>query len=118
MRIWFHEWERIACFCSNVIEDFRGDGDEVLHSDERFRDDDDNLHDGGKNVRESVNDDGFSHNDDENEESDGDDVGIHSVRICNDCHGSDDQKVNGDDEGNDRSDDDDSQGHRFRGRWF
>ena len=106
----------------NAIGNLHGSDDEILHSDGNLHDYDDNLHDDGKNVRESVNDDEFSHNDDENEErdrtvSDGDD-GIHSVRICNDCHGSGDQRTNGGDKSNDQGDDDDSQDHRFRGKCF
>ena len=106
----------------SVIEDFR-DGDEILRSDGYFHDDDGNLHDGVKSVRGSVNDDRFSHDGDENEGSDeeGNDVtgsdgddGIRSVRIDNGSHVCGDRRVNGDD----KSGDDDNQGHRFRGKCF
>ena len=86
------------------------------------------LRDGVRNVRGSVNDDGFSHNGDENEknneegndmaESDGDDDdGIHGVRICDESHDGGGRTVNGDDESGDQSDDD-NRGRKFQGRCF
>ena len=88
------------------------------------RDDDDcfydsggSLHDGVKNVRGNVNDDGFSHSDDENEGSDeegnnmtvsDDNDGVHSVRICDDSHVCGNQRVNGDDRNDGWIGDDDS----------
>ena len=106
----FHEWERIVFVCLNVIEDFRGDGDEILRSDERFRDD-------VRSVRGSESDDRFSHNGDENEENDeegndmaesdgDDDDGIHSVRTCEDSRDNGDLKVSDDDESGGRIGDD------------
>ena len=121
MRVLFHEWKSIGYVDMSAIEDFRGGG-EILRGDEYFRGDSDNLHDGGKNVRVSMNDDGFSHDDDEGEENDeegndmtgsDDDDGVHSVRICDD-----NQKVNGDNRNGDRIGDDDSWDHKFRGKCF
>ena len=112
----------------NAIGNLHGSGDEILHSDERFRDDDDNLHDGGKSVRVSVNDDKFSHSDDENEGRDGkgsdvtgsnDDGETHSVRTYDGGNrGSGDQKVNGDDKNGNQSGGDDNQDRRFRDKCF
>ena len=127
MRIWFREWERIVFVCLNAIEDFRGDGNEILHRDERFRDDDGNLHDDVRSVRVNGNDDRFSHGGDENvendeegndmTESDGDDGGIRSVRIYSGSHDGGDRTVNGDDESSDQSDEN-SRGRKFQGRCF
>ena len=75
----------------------------------------------------SVNDDGFSHNDDENEESDekgnnltesDDGDGIHSVRIGDDSHESGGRMVNDDDRNGDRIGDDDSLDRRIQGKCF
>ena len=84
------------------------------------RDDDDCLYDGGgslrdgvKNVRGSMNDDGFPHSDDESEESNdvreiGDDDGIRSVRTCEDSRDNGNQMVSDDDESGGRIGDDDN----------
>ena len=91
MRVSFREWESIVYVDMSVIEDFRGDGDAILH-------------DGGENIQAIENDEVGSHSDDENEESD---------EEGNDMTVSD----NGDDEGKDQSDDD-NWDHRFRGKCF
>ena len=124
-RVLFHEWKSIGYVDMSAIEDFRGGG-EILRGDEYFRGDSDNLHDGGKNVRVSMNDDGFSHNDDENGENDEkgndmtgcDDDEIRSVLICGDSHDDDDRRGKGDDEGNVQSDDDGNLDRKFRGKCF
>ena len=126
LRVLFLEGERVAFDGANVNRNLH-DGDESLRSDVGFRGDDNNLHDDGKNVRGSVNDDGFSHNGDESEESDekgndmtvsdGDD-GIRSVLICGDSHDGNVQKVNDDDGNGDRIDDDGNRDHKFRGKCF
>ena len=95
------------------------------------RDDDDylydsggSLHDGVKNVRGSVNDDGFSHSDDENEGSDEEgnnmtvsdgDSEIRSIRIGDDGDG---RMGNGDEKSTDQSDDDGNPDHKILGKCF
>ena len=105
---------------------FHGDCGSVRGSD-CLRDNSVDLHDGGKNVRVSMNDDGFSHNDDENGENDekgndmtgcDDDDEIRSVLICGDSHDDNDRRGKGDDEGNVQSDDDGNLGRKFRGKCF
>ena len=115
-RFWFVQVVIRVLF---VTEDFRGD-DEILRGGGNFRSDDGCLHDSNgdprgdvRSVRGSVNNGGFSHGDDENEENNdvgesGDDDGIRSVRICEDSHDSGNQVVSDDDESGGRIGDDDN----------
>ena len=115
-RFWFVQVVIRALF---VTEDFRGD-DEILRGGGNFRSDDGCLHDSNvdlrgdvRSVRGSVNNGGFSHGDDVNEESNdamesGDDDGIRSVRTCEDSRDNGDLKVSDDDESGGRIGDDDN----------
>ena len=76
------------------------------------------LRDGVKNVRGSVNDDGFSHGDDENEESDDVRESDDGDGIRGDSHESSDLMVSNDDESGDRMGDDDDWDHKIRGKCF
>ena len=105
---------------------FHGDCESVRGND-CLRDGSVNLHDGVKNARVNVNDDGFSHGDDENEESNekgndmtgsDDDDEIRSIRIRGDSHGSGDLMVSDDDESGGRIGDDDNLDHRIQGKCF
>ena len=105
---------------------FHGDCGSV-HGSDCLHDSSVDLHDGVRSVQVSVNDDGFYHNADENEENDevgsnmtvsDDDDGIHSVRIFDDSHICGNQRVNGDDKSGDQSDDGDIQDRRVRGECF
>ena len=124
IKVLFLEGNEVAFDGANVSGGLRDGDDEVLHSDGRFRDDDDNLHEGGENIRVNENDGVGSHSDDEHKESDeerndmtmsGGDGGIRSVRICDD---GDDRMGNGDDEGNVQSVDDGNQDHKIPGKRF
>ena len=105
----FHDGTQVECnplIMTTNDRDFHGDGSGILHSDGNLRDD-------VRGVRGSVNDGGFSHGDDENEENDDvresdDDDGVRSVRICEDSRDSGNQVVSDDDESGGRIGDDDN----------
>ena len=113
----FLGWGRIAFVYENTTQDLYDD-DEILRIDERIRDDDDSLHDGGKKVRAIVNDDGFSHGDDENEESDDVRESDDGDGIRGDSHENSDLMVSNDDESGGRIGDDDDLDHRIQGKCF